>query len=55
MGSPAAAWGSAASNSEADWKRFDGSFSRQRRTTASSAGGTGRMLEGGVTGSWTCR
>ena len=40
VGSVAAA--SAAATSRIDWKRSSGSFSRQRRTTYSSAGGNSR-------------
>jgi hypothetical protein len=46
---------SAPSTSAADEYRSAGSFSMQRITTASSSAGTGRISDGGTTGSCTCR
>jgi hypothetical protein len=44
-------WESAKARSRVDWKRFDGFFSRQRRTSRSSQGGTSASVCEGASGS----
>ena len=52
---PSGAASSASSRSSAEPNRFLGSFARHRITIVSSAGGTGRIEDGGGGSSFTCR